>query len=396
MISLVASAGTTMTTSAFQWSNGNWFTGGQAQVQSNGFSGGTGKDLALNNITVNFAFGRTVENVRLFFGEYGGNVNLTVNGDFKNFNNFADLNGIVIGGASVAVTNGLGNDQGTLMLTGEVHSFAIGGQELAVDTICYTEQPGVDATGVWIMPYGVGGTPLYRIKPTGLTDYNDGPRSMIDAPFGGHLGFRLGRANVIPTADLYYYRFQYRHESDPGWSDFSQTVRVHYQLESPGNPPVFPTLVLGPHDIAGKKLYRFQPHETELPSMVPPPPSQIPVPNYGQQQQEQEQQGDQGESGEEQSDEEADGEQSDASEGEQGEESEAAGEEGDQDGDSREGEAAGGEERQSEDFAESWSEEDAQAMEQWLRRIPDDPGGLLRQRFLLQHLRRQGRLPGGE
>ena len=29
--------------------------------------------------------------------------------------------------------------------------------------------------------------------------------------------------------------------------------------------------------------------------------------------------------------------------------------------------------------------EDKQAMEQWLRRIPDDPGGLLRQKFLMQH-----------
>ncbi len=34
-----------------------------------------------------------------------------------------------------------------------------------------------------------------------------------------------------------------------------------------------------------------------------------------------------------------------------------------------------------------------QAMEQWLRRVPDDPAGLLRQRFLLQHLRNQGQLP---
>jgi Ca-activated chloride channel family protein len=34
-----------------------------------------------------------------------------------------------------------------------------------------------------------------------------------------------------------------------------------------------------------------------------------------------------------------------------------------------------------------------QAMEAQLRRVPDDPGGLLRQRFLLQHLRREGRLP---
>ncbi len=37
--------------------------------------------------------------------------------------------------------------------------------------------------------------------------------------------------------------------------------------------------------------------------------------------------------------------------------------------------------------------EQQQAMEAQLRRVPDEPAGLLRQRFLLQHLRREGRLP---
>jgi Ca-activated chloride channel family protein len=36
--------------------------------------------------------------------------------------------------------------------------------------------------------------------------------------------------------------------------------------------------------------------------------------------------------------------------------------------------------------------EDQQAMEHQLNRVPDDPAGLLRQRFLLQHLRRTGQL----
>jgi len=35
-----------------------------------------------------------------------------------------------------------------------------------------------------------------------------------------------------------------------------------------------------------------------------------------------------------------------------------------------------------------WSEEDEQAMEQWLRRIPDDPSGLLRRKFRAQYQRR--------
>jgi Ca-activated chloride channel family protein len=43
---------------------------------------------------------------------------------------------------------------------------------------------------------------------------------------------------------------------------------------------------------------------------------------------------------------------------------------------------------------QNWSEEDAQAMEQWLRRIPDDPGGLLRRKFRNQHQRRGA--PAGE
>ncbi len=40
------------------------------------------------------------------------------------------------------------------------------------------------------------------------------------------------------------------------------------------------------------------------------------------------------------------------------------------------------------EMEQNWSEEDAQAMEQWLRRIPDDPGGLLRRKFRNQHQRR--------
>ena len=39
------------------------------------------------------------------------------------------------------------------------------------------------------------------------------------------------------------------------------------------------------------------------------------------------------------------------------------------------------------------SAEELQALEQWLRRIPDDPGGLLRRKLLLEHRRRQ--LAGG-
>lgn len=43
--------------------------------------------------------------------------------------------------------------------------------------------------------------------------------------------------------------------------------------------------------------------------------------------------------------------------------------------------------------AQPAGDESSQAIDQMLRRVEDDPGGLLRQRFLLQHLRRHGQLP---
>jgi Ca-activated chloride channel family protein len=106
------------------------------------------------------------------------------------------------------------------------------------------------------------------------------------------------------------------------------------------------------------------------------------------QQQEQQQEGEDGESGEsEPSDEQSEGDSEQQSEeGEEGEQSDQ--QEGEQqEGEQEEGET-GEENSESVDYSEAWSEEDAQAMEQWLRRIPDDPGGLLRRKFRNQHQRR--------
>jgi len=100
-------------------------------------------------------------------------------------------------------------------------------------------------------------------------------------------------------------------------------------------------------------------------------------------QQQQEQENQEGESSDEQTDDESD-------QGEQGEdtsENQQEGEQGDEESDEqKEGEEEG--EPTESQMEQNWSEEDAQAMEQWLRRIPDDPGGLLRRKFRNQHERR--------
>ena len=269
-------AGATMDVRQFQWANGNWTSTGHAVVANAGQAGGAGQDLGVNNVNVGFGFSVLPNVVFLNFGEFGGNLNIEVNGDFRNFANFDDIHNAIIGGAQVAVTNGGGNSKGTLTLNGPVHALAVGGQELWLDHVCFTGEPPVEHEGTWVMPFGIGGTRLDRIKPTGLVDYIDGISgySMIDAPFGGRLGLRLGASNTIPTAGLYYYRMQYRHELDATWHEVDETVTVHYAKEAPGTPPVFPTFVLGPHNIGGKTLYRFRPHETELPSLVPVAPGE--------------------------------------------------------------------------------------------------------------------------
>jgi Ca-activated chloride channel family protein len=106
-------------------------------------------------------------------------------------------------------------------------------------------------------------------------------------------------------------------------------------------------------------------------------------------QEQQQQEGDQGESQDSESSEQRDAEQSEDSEGEQGQEGEQAEqEEGENEGEQSEGGPGEEEGKQQMEYSEAWSEEDAQAMEQWLRRIPDDPGGLLRRKFRNQHQRR--------
>jgi len=103
-----------------------------------------------------------------------------------------------------------------------------------------------------------------------------------------------------------------------------------------------------------------------------------------QEQEQQEQQDSDGESDEQQEgDESEQGEQGDEESSEQQQE----GEQGDEESDEQTEGEENGEPSQSE-LEKNWSEEDAQAMEQWLRRIPDDPGGLLRRKFRNQHERR--------
>lgn len=130
-------AGVMMEVTPFTWSNGTVFTGGHALVSSSQMAGGTGQDMNLNNVNLAFDMGRGWQALSLLFGEYGGNVNVEANGTFTNVANLALLDGATLGGAQLSLLNGFGNDQGRLVIRGPITSFAIGGQELWIDHVCY-------------------------------------------------------------------------------------------------------------------------------------------------------------------------------------------------------------------------------------------------------------------
>ncbi|MCB1125201.1 MAG: hypothetical protein KDM81_01810, partial [Verrucomicrobiae bacterium] len=131
-------AGMTMVVERFQWSNGTWTDTGHAFVDKNQQAGHAGQDLNLNNVNLRLRSEACIGGLTLRFGEYGGNVNLDVNDDFRNVPNFMALNGLVVGGVTVQVTD-LGGGKGRLQLIGEIKSVAFGGQELWVDHICHGE-----------------------------------------------------------------------------------------------------------------------------------------------------------------------------------------------------------------------------------------------------------------
>ena len=138
-------AGVNIDVLSFQWGSGSWTSGGYAKVVDDGYAGFSGNEINTNNVNLGFTFNSPLKELSLNFGEYGGNLNIQVNGEFKNVQNFDDIDGTTIGGVSISVINGLGNDKGRLILSGEMDifsfqekefTFLIGGQELWIDHVC--------------------------------------------------------------------------------------------------------------------------------------------------------------------------------------------------------------------------------------------------------------------
>jgi len=115
----------------------------------------------------------------------------------------------------------------------------------------------------------------------------------------------------------------------------------------------------------------------------------------GEQQDAQNEPGEQGESGDQDDSEAQQADASSAAEQQEGENKDAA-EDSQQSAEAEDVEGEQAAEQQATAEAEPLDSEEQRAAEQWLRRIPDDPGGLLRRKFLYQYKQRAGRSSGSE
>ena len=147
---MFVTGGVTVTCQDFTWSNDIVYSGGTATLQSNGDAGATGNEIWTNNINLHFDFSALpVHGLSFQFGDFGGNENLTINDEFKNVNSLTELHGLTVGGAMITVIQ-TANGQGALFATGEIESFAVGGQEFAIDNViaCIPEPASMALLGL--------------------------------------------------------------------------------------------------------------------------------------------------------------------------------------------------------------------------------------------------------
>lgn len=130
-------SGATATIRAFLPARDPAVTSGFARGDDRQRAGGSGHDLAFNNVTAAFTVPRPLSNPTLRYGHFGGSVSLEINGEAVYAKGFAELDGRRIGGVRLAVGEG---QVGLLRFTGTVRTLAVGGQELWMDDLCGTKR----------------------------------------------------------------------------------------------------------------------------------------------------------------------------------------------------------------------------------------------------------------
>lgn len=122
--------------------DGEPITGGEVSVGNGGLAGWFGNELELDNVNLHFLLddsGDPFCGVALLFGYESGDVNVGVNGTIMKYQSIFDIpSGENIGGAKIQVVV-QGSAGALLVANGNIQTFLIGGQALAIDSVFAVE-----------------------------------------------------------------------------------------------------------------------------------------------------------------------------------------------------------------------------------------------------------------
>ena len=115
----------------------DWATNGYAKIDTLNYVGEE-KNVRLFNINLHLGVDSTVNRISFDFAELGGVNKIIVNGISHNFSDFPELQNTIIDnvGFKVEATQAGNNWMGSFTATGNIESFAFGGQELWIDNLC--------------------------------------------------------------------------------------------------------------------------------------------------------------------------------------------------------------------------------------------------------------------
>ncbi len=127
---------------------------GTVQVGAENGAGGSGLELALSRASLRLLFDPDPPiGLSLQLSAAQGPVEVVVNGEARQAQNLAELQGQLIGGASIVVFDPEADGTGSLDFTGAIHTFEVGGPSLWVDHIC----PRFASPRTGLLPPAVGG-----------------------------------------------------------------------------------------------------------------------------------------------------------------------------------------------------------------------------------------------
>ncbi|NVB36359.1 hypothetical protein G6O69_00855 [Pseudenhygromyxa sp. WMMC2535] len=127
----------------FEWSSGTTTYAGTATIVASNYANGTAPEVNLNNINTYVFPNSAADSAKFLYADLGGNVNFVVNGDFYNTDDLMDLDGTVIGGCQISVSevSFFGGVYGAVEIIPtsgtSINFFGFGGQEFFADDVCY-------------------------------------------------------------------------------------------------------------------------------------------------------------------------------------------------------------------------------------------------------------------